>query len=175
MFSGTLLLFNDPADVGNLISGSSAFEGWSGGSGAMLATFILLFFHPFHSCTSKDVHHYVCLPVCQREEEEWGRCAPFLLRATLRGWTHPIGHTLVVWSHLAAREPGRCGLWLTCTQPKLPKVHRETDVKPKPTQLWTYKAYEGMVEWTLRIRKGPRSSLGHHGIDIFQQRSKGLD
>ena len=26
VFSGTLLLFNDPADVGNLISGSSAFS-----------------------------------------------------------------------------------------------------------------------------------------------------
>ena len=26
MFSGTLLLFDDPADVGNLISGSSAFS-----------------------------------------------------------------------------------------------------------------------------------------------------
>ena len=103
----------------------------------------------------------------EREEEEWRTCAPFLLRATLRGWTHPIGHTLVIWSHLAAREPGRCGLWLTCTQPKLLRDHRETDVKPKPPQLWTYKAHKAMVEWTLRIRKEPRSSLGHHGTDIF--------
>ena len=66
-------------------------EGWSGGSGGNACHF-----HPasilFIPAPVKTVHHYVCLPVCQREEEEWGKCAPFLLRATLRPntshWSH---------------------------------------------------------------------------------------
>lgn len=50
-------------------------------------------------------------------------------------------------------------------RPKLPRDHRETGEAQTP-QLWTYKAHKAMVEWTLRIRKEPGSSLGHHGTDI---------
>ena len=93
------------------------------------------FFHPFRPCTSKD-HSSLCLP---SSLPEGGKRMGKVCSITSRGYIQrlntshwpPSGYMVTS----SCKGTGRCGLWLTCTQPKLLKDDRETDVKPTPTQL----------------------------------------